>query len=44
MLKRIIFLDEGELHGMINLLKDTKSGSLDGTENIESLNFTAGKN
>ena len=28
---------------MINLLKDTKSGSLDGTENIESLNFTAGK-
>jgi len=28
---------------MINLFQDTKSGSLDGKENIESLNFTAGK-
>ena len=41
--KKNNFLDEGEVHGMINLFKDTKSVSLDGKENIESLNFTAGK-
>ena len=28
---------------MINLIHDTKCGSLDSKENIESLNFTAGK-
>ena len=37
------FLDEGEVHGMINLFKDTKNGSLDEKESIDSLNFTAGK-
>ena len=41
--KKNNFLDEGEVHGMINLFKDTKNGSLDGRANIESLNFTAGK-
>ena len=41
--KKNHFLDEGEVHGMINLFQDTKSGSLDCKENIESLNFTAGK-
>ena len=41
--KKNQFLDEGEVHGMINLFQDTKSESLDGKENIESLNFTAGK-
>ena len=40
--KKNHFLDEGEVHGMINLFQDTKSVSLDGKENIESLNFTAG--
>ena len=37
------FLDEGEVHGMINILKDTKNGLLDNKENIDSLSFTAGK-
>ena len=37
------FLDEGEVHGMINILKDTKNGLLDDKENIDSLSFTAGK-
>ena len=41
--KKNHFLDEGEVHGMINLFQDTKSGSLDGNENIESLNFTGKK-
>ena len=41
--KKNNFLDEGEVHGMINLFKETKNGSLDSKENIESLNFTAGK-
>jgi len=41
--KKNNFLDEGEVHGMINLFKDSKSGLLDSKENIESLNFTAGK-
>ena len=42
--KKNHFLDEGEVHGMINLFKDTKSGSLDGKENIESLNLRLEKN
>ncbi len=37
------FLDEGEVHGMINILKDSKNGLLDDKENIDSLSFTAGK-
>ena len=37
------FLDEGEVYGMINIFKDTKKGVLDDKENINSLNFTAGK-
>jgi len=37
------FLDEGEVHGMINILKDTKNEVLDAKENIDSLSFRAGK-
>ena len=37
------FLDEGEVYGMINIFKDAKKGVLDDKENIDSLNFTAGK-
>ena len=37
------FLDEGEVHGMINILKDSKNGLLNDKENIDSLSFTAGK-
>ena len=36
-------LEEGEVHGMINIFKDTKRGALGENENIDSLNFTAGK-
>ncbi len=41
--KKNNFLEEGEVHGMINLFKDTKNVTLEGKENINSLNFTAGK-
>ncbi len=37
------FLDEGEVYGMINIFNDTTKGALDDKENIDSLNFTAGK-
>jgi len=37
------FLDEGEVYGMINIFKDSKKEVLDDKENIDSLNFTAGK-
>ena len=37
------FLDEGEVHGMINIFSDTKNGVLDDEENMDSLNFKAGK-
>ncbi len=37
------FLDEGEVHGMINLYKESRSGSSTKIENIDSLSFTAGK-
>ena len=43
LVKKNNILDEGEVYGMINLFQDTKCGSLDSKENIESLNFTAGK-
>ncbi len=37
------FLDEGEVHGMINLFKDSKNENLQNIENIDSLSFHAGK-
>tara|TARA_B100000963_G_scaffold277932_1_gene246312 strand:- start:116 stop:619 length:504 start_codon:yes stop_codon:yes gene_type:complete len=37
------FLDEGEVHGMINLYRESRSGASKKIENIDSLSFTAGK-
>ena len=37
------FLDEGEVHGMINLYKESRNGFSEKLENIDSLSFTAGK-
>ena len=37
------FLDEGEVHGMINLYRESNSGASKKIENIDSLSFTAGK-
>ena len=37
------FLDDGEMHGMINLYQDSKFDHKIKNENIDSLSFTAGK-
>ncbi len=37
------FLDEGEVHGMINLYRESRNGASKKIENIDSLSFTAGK-
>ena len=41
--KKSGFLDDGEMHGMINLYQDSKFESTSKNENIDSLSFTAGK-
>ncbi len=37
------FLDEGDVHGLINLYKDSKDKNLKDIENIDALSFKAGK-